>query len=111
MTERRVQPTSRTATLLRNPLSVLSAAAASFLVVLALLTGRVMTGQDPALLSASASSPALISKGGHTVLRTTASGKVIGGATPAVGTEASGAQPASFVTRTSGGAAGGGRDE
>jgi len=110
MTDRRVQPPSRATTLLRNPLSVISAAAASFLVVLALLTGRVMTGQDPALLSASASSPALISKGGHTVLRTTASGKVIGGATPASGVQAGGAQPAAFVTRTSG-AAGGGRDE
>ncbi len=111
MTERRADGRAPASSLLRNPLSVFSAAAASFLVILALLTARVVQGSDRAL-RANASSPVLVSQRGHTVLRTTASGRVLGGATQGPGVGSGGAQPATFVTRTSGGVAGeGGRDE
>jgi hypothetical protein len=93
--------------LLHNPLAVISAAAVSFLVVLTLLTGRVVSRSDPAL-RAGASNQVLALHRGHMVLRTTASGRVLGGATPGTGVESGGAQPAMVVTRTNGGPAGGG---
>lgn len=102
---------SAKSSLLRNPLLVIAAAAASFLVVLALLTARVVSGTDPSL-HASAASSVLVSHRGHVVLRTTASGRVLGVARQGAGVEGGGGQPATIVTRTSGGFAGGGeRDE
>jgi len=96
---------------LRNPLSVIVATAASFLVILALLTARVVQGIDPAL-RANASSAVVVSQHGHTVLRTTASGRVLAAGTQAPGAEGGQAQPATFVTRTSGVFGGeGARDE
>jgi len=97
--------------LLRSPLSVIAAASASFLVVLALLTARVVSGGDPAL-RVSASSAVFVSHRGKTVLRTTASGRAIGIAKQGAGLESGGTQPATVVTRASGSfAAGGERDE
>jgi hypothetical protein len=110
MTEARSSRRTAERSLLRNPLSVVAAAMASFLVVLVLMTARVVSGHDPALL-ASGPNTALVSRVGNTVLRTTASGRVIGPATAGAGTETSGAQPATLITRTSGGAGAGAQDE
>ncbi len=111
MTERRPDRYVAKSSLLRNPLSVIAPAAASFLAVLALLTARVVSGTDPSL-HASAASSVVVSHRGHTVVRTTASGRVIGVAKQGAGVEGGGVQPATVVTRTSGGFAGGGeRDE
>lgn len=111
MTEPRPDRRAAARGLLRTPLSVIVAAAASFLVVLALLTARVVSGGDPALRT-SASSSVLVSHRGRTVLRTTASGRVLGVAGQGAGVESGGAQPATVVTRASGGfAPGGERDE
>jgi hypothetical protein len=111
MTEPRADRYAAVYRVLRNPLSAVAAATASFLVVLALLTARVVSGVDPAL-RASASSAVLVSHRGQTILRTTASGRTIGVARQGAGVESSGAQPATVVTRASGGfAAGGERDE
>lgn len=115
MTEARQASRAAGSRQLSNPLAVIVTAAASFLVVLVLLTARVMSGHDPAM-RASAPSSVLVSHGGHTVaLRTTASGKVLGGAAQGAqgaGFEQGAAQPATIVTHTSGGlTSGGGRDE
>ncbi len=106
---------SRLSSLLRDPLPVIAATAASFLVVLALLTARVVRGSDPAL-RASASSAVLASHRGHAVLRTTASGRVIGAAAQGTGAEGGAHAPAAhaqstIVTRTSGGFTGGGEQD
>jgi hypothetical protein len=87
--------------LLRNPLSVLAATLASFLVVLVLLTARVVTGNDPAL-RAGGTGTVLVAHRGHTLVRTTASGRVIGGVGANAGAQHGGAAPATLVTRTSG---------
>lgn len=88
---------------LRRALPVISAALACFLAVLAVLTARVTSGQDPTLRATA--STALVSRGGRTVVRTTASGRV-----PSQMSSASAAQPGvaptPLVTRTSGGPAG-----
>ncbi len=96
--------------LLRRPLPVIASALASFLVVLTLLTARVVTGSDPALHPGT-SSAVVVSRHGHTVLRTTASGKVISVGTQGAGAQGVGAQPAPVVTRTSGGFAGAGEQD
>ena len=111
MTERRAPGRAPASSRLRGSLSVIAAAAASFLVILALLTARVVRGTDPAL-RASASSAVVVSGRGHTVLRTTASGRVLAAATQAPSAGAGRLQPATLVTRASGLLAGeGGRDE
>lgn len=72
----------------RSPLPVLAAALACFLVVLALLTARVLSGHDPAL-GAIASRAVVVSRSGHRVVRTTASGRAIAGSAveaPSTGT-------------------------
>jgi len=107
MTESRSRSRIAQQGVLRSPLTVLTAALASFLVVFVLLTARVVSGHDPAL-RASASRSALVSRGGHTILRTTASGRVLGPASSATGALAAGTQPVTVVTRTSGGLADGG---
>jgi len=108
MTESRSRSRIAQQGVLRSPLTVLTAALASFLVVFVLLTARVVSGHDPAL-RASASRSALVSRGGHTILRTTASGRVLGPASSATGgAQAAGTQPVTVVTRTSGGLADGG---
>ncbi len=94
-------------------LGVITATLASFLVVLALLTARVVSGHDPSLGS-STSASMLVSPVNRSVVRTTASGRVLGPAGSATrgATAAGGAQPVTVSTRTSGGVAGGGeRDE
>jgi hypothetical protein len=93
----------------RNLFGVAAASLASFLVVLTLLSARLVSGRDPAL-NASASRPALLSTGIRQVVRTTASGRVIGGAAAASGAGAAsrGSRPVTALTRTSGGIAGGG---
>lgn len=97
MTER---PTPRYSTrLARSPVAAVSAALASFLVVLTLLTARVVTGTDPGLRGTAQAQ--VVSKGGHVIVRTTASGRVI---REAVGSPSpAGAEAASVVTRSSGG--------
>lgn len=111
MTERQPDRGVAKSSLLRNPLSVIAAATASFLAVLALLTARVVSGTDSSL-HASAATSVVVSHRGHTVVRTTASGRVIGVAKQGAGVEGGGVQPATVVTRASGGFAGGGeRDE
>jgi hypothetical protein len=94
----------------RNLLGVAAASLASFLVVLTLLSARLVSGRDPAL-NASASRSVLLSPGGRQVVRTTASGRVVAGAAAArsgAGAASRGSQPITALTRTSGGAAGGG---
>ncbi|HEY5389097.1 MAG TPA: hypothetical protein VIJ83_00975 [Solirubrobacteraceae bacterium] len=100
--------------MLRNPLTVIGATLASFLVVLALLTAKVTSGHEQALPVGSSSS-ALVVKNGHKVLRTTASGRVIEPASSVAGAQAgstqAGAQPAALVTHASGAVGGGGQDD
>ena len=85
---------------LGSPFSVLSAALAIFLVVLALLTARVSSGHDPAL-AASAAGVAQVSRGAHATLRTTASGRVLSGPPGAGGAEAVSPAAGRLVTRSS----------
>ena len=95
--------TERTATTSRlrrrSPFAVLSAALASFLVVLALLTARVVTGTDPSLRATAQTQ--LVTRHGHTVIRTTASGKKIVETVSGNG-GASTKAPTGLATRTSG---------
>jgi hypothetical protein len=94
----------------RDLLAVAAASLASFLVVLTLLTARVVSGRDPAL-NPGVSASALLSPAGRQVVRTTASGRVIGGAAAASsgsGAASRGTRPVTALTRTSGGIAGGG---
>jgi hypothetical protein len=107
MTERQPSRSAAISGVLRNPLSVIAAAAASFLVTLVVLTARVVSGVDPALRT-SGSSAVISSHHAHAVLRTTTSGRVVAGVSQGSGAENAGAQPARVVTRTSGGFAGGG---
>ncbi len=93
----------------RGLLAVLAGTLASFLVVLVLLTVRVVSGVDPALRVAPTA--ALVTHRGQTVLRTTASGRIIGSEQVAGGSEPAGSQPATVVTRTSGVPGAGERDE
>lgn len=93
--------------LLRSPLTVLGATLASFLVVLTLLTHQVLGGQRS--LPAGTSSALVIHRGGK-VLRTTASGRVIGPAPSAASTQPGGSSPV-LLTHTSGAATNGGEDD
>jgi len=93
---------------LRSPVSVVLSSLAAFLVVLAVLTGRVVKGQDPTLRVGSATS-AIVSHGGRTVLRTTASGRTVAEPTGGrAGAPPGAAQAPGVVTRTSGAQPGGG---
>lgn len=94
----------------RGLLAVLAGTLASFLVVLVLLTVRVVSGVDPAL-RAVAPTAALVTHRGQTVLRTTASGRIIASEQVAGGSELAGSRPATVVTRTSGVPGAGERDE
>lgn len=96
MTEPRTRAPRRRA---GSPLAVVSAALASFLVVLALLTARVVSGTDPSLRPAAQTQ--LVAHNGKTVIRTTASGRRIVESVPAGGKAAT--TPAGLVSRTSGG--------
>jgi hypothetical protein len=95
---------------LRSPVGVLAVALATFLVVLALLTARVSSGHDPALAGSTAS-VVQVSRGGHSTLRTTASGRVLSGPPGATGAE--GVTPAEgpLVTRSSPAAGAGEHDD
>ena len=88
---------------LLNPLPVIGTALATFLVIFALLVGRVVTGNDPTAHRASVASVRSTRNGSGTTLRTTASGAVI----PAAASAGSGTSAASTITpiatRTSGG--------
>ncbi len=84
----------------RSPLAVLNAALASFLVVLALLTARVVTGTDPSLLASAQTQ--IVARHGHTVVRTTASGRRIVEAAPGAAGSRS-ASTAALITHASGG--------
>jgi len=96
---------TRTSTFLRNPFAAISTALASFLIVMVLLTARVVSGTDPAL-RASQSSAVVVSHSGRKVLRTTASGRVIGtsgGQSGESSSEVGGARANhAIVTRSSG---------
>ncbi len=87
--------------LLRNPLAVIAPAVATFLAVFVLLVARAATRHDPTL-GPSVSSSAQASSGGHPVLRTTASGRVIAAAGTGATAAPSPRQPAAIVTRASG---------
>jgi hypothetical protein len=107
MTDKHASPPSprqgRPGAATRSPLAVASAALAIFLAVLALLTARVSTGHDPAL-GASTASVVHVSRGGHATVRTTASGRVIGGSSgEGAGAGVASSSPAgALVTRSSG---------
>lgn len=101
MTEPRPQSSGALHSLLRNPMSVIAPALACFLVVLALLSARVMSGREQAL-SPSSPGVALVSRGGHTILRTTASGRVLGPQAGVPAAQAGATRLATLVTRTSG---------
>lgn len=88
---------------LRSLLPVLMTALAGFLAVLAILSARTFTGTAGGL----GQTAAVISHGGHTVLRTTASGRVI--ETPAPASAPAGGAPAA-VSSEAGGAGGFGND-
>ena len=93
--------------LARSPLAVLTSALAAFLVAFTLLSARVLTGIDPGLRTAGQAQ--VVSKSGHTVLRTTASGRVIreqAAGSPGAATAA----PAKIVTSSSGAIGGGETD-
>ncbi len=105
-------PQARRSATTRSPLAVATTALAIFLAVLALLTARVSTGHDPAL-GASTASVVQVSRGGHASVRTTASGRVIGGSPgEGAGTAAASSSPAgALVTRSSGTRLGGENDD
>lgn len=113
MTECGAASSARTSAFLRNPFAVISTALASFLIVMVLLTARVVSGTDPAL-RASQSSAVIVSHSGRKVLRTTASGRVIGasgGQSGESGSEIGGARANhALVTRSSGYGQGGESD-
>ena len=95
MTERSPRPARRAR---RSPMPVISAALASFLVVLTLLTARVVTGVDRSI--APGPQAQVVSRNGHTIVRTTASGRrIVESAAPGSATEA----PLQLTTRSSGG--------
>ena len=78
-----------------GPWPVLSAALAMFLVVLALMSARVVVGADPGLRTATQAR--VLTKSGHTVLRTTPSGRVVREA--AAPTQHPGRQPAGDASK------------
>ena len=87
---------------LLNPLPVFGTGLAAFLVIFALLVGRIVTGNDPAAHWASVASVSSTSNGSGTALRTTASGALIPAAASA-GTRTSAAGTTMpIATRTSG---------
>jgi hypothetical protein len=106
MTTDRVKASPRPGTrLARSPLAVLSSAVAAFLVAFTLLSARVLTGTDPGLRGAPQAQ--VLSRTGHTILRTTPSGHVIREQVAAApGTTAT----AGLVTSTSGTSGGGEAD-
>lgn len=87
-----------TASRARGPWRVISAAVAMFLVVFALMTARVVTGTDPGLQTSAQTQ--VLAKSGKTVLRTTASGRVVREAAPQAGAKAG----APLLTHASGAA-------
>jgi hypothetical protein len=89
------------AAVLRSPLSVVAAALAGFLVVLALLGVRVSGGRDPALAKNTAGRAQLFSSAGKARVRTTVSGRPLVVAPGGAGGEALGAQ-GSVLTGSSG---------
>ena len=100
MTERRPAALSTASRLARSPFTAVSGALAIFLVTFALLTARVVSGTDPGLRVAA--SAQVVSRHGHTILRTTPSGRVIRETAP--GSNAPGAETATLLTHASGGA-------
>jgi hypothetical protein len=76
---------------------VLSAALALFLVVFALMSARVVIGTDPGL-PAGPQAHVVTTKSGKTILRTTASGRIVREALPATAVRSG----APLVTRASG---------
>ena len=105
MTEPGKTPPRAGTKLARSPMAVLTSALAGFLVAFTLLSARVLTGTDPGLRGAAQAQ--VVSKSGHTVLRTTASGRVI---REQVGGSPGAAAPAKIVTGTSGASATGETD-
>ena len=96
---------------LANPLSVIAATLAAFLCVFALLTSRVVSGQDPALARPTAALGAGQRPSTGAALRTTASGRVIAAAPAATGRPGSSPAPVgTLTTAASGGATLGGDD-
>ena len=85
-------------------MTVLSTSLAGFLAIFVMMTARVYNGTDPGLQPTAA----VISKSGKTVLKTTASGKVIASTAGTPG--AASKTPAPLVTHTSG-SIGAGQDE
>ena len=104
MTDRTPPIPTRSSRILRSPLTVLSTTLAGFLAIFVMMTARVYNGTDPGLQPTAA----VISKSGKTVLKTTASGKVIASSSATPG--AASKKPAPLVTHTSG-SVGGGHDE
>ena len=104
MTDRPALPQAVSKRPATHLVAVLTTALASFLAVLAMLSARVYNGTGAGL----APTAAVISGNGHTVLRTTASGRVIETTTAAPST--AGAAPAPLSTHSSG-STGGLRDE
>jgi hypothetical protein len=79
------------------------------LIVLALLTARVTSGRDPALLAGGAT-VVQTSRGGHAVLRTTPSGRVLAGPPAGGGNEPRSAH-SPLVSHSSGALSGGEHDD
>ncbi len=104
MTDRPTKPSGRSSRILRSPMTVLTTTLAGFLAIFVMMTARVYNGTDPGLQPTAA----VISKSGKTVLKTTASGRVIASTSTAPAT--AGKAPAPVVTHASG-SIGGGHDE
>jgi hypothetical protein len=85
----------------RSALGVISAALATFLVVLAVLTARISTGHDPALAGSSAALAQAL-RGARATVRTSASGRVLGGQSGLPAGETAQAPASPLVTRSSG---------
>jgi hypothetical protein len=104
MTDRTPTTTGRSSRILRSPMTVLTTTLAGFMAIFVMMTARVYNGTDPGLQPTAA----VVAKNGKTVLKTTASGRVIAstGATPGAASK----KPARLVTHASG-SIGGGRDE
>jgi hypothetical protein len=102
---------SRVGEVVSNPLGVVAASLASFLVVLALLTARVSNGHDPALARGAAGG-ARVSRDGRIAVRTNASGRPLARPAGAGGAESSPSLPGAVLSRPSGapGATGAGDD-
>jgi len=104
MTDRPSRTPGRSSRILRSPMTVLTTTLAGFMAIFVMMTARVYNGTDPGLQPTAA----VISHSGKTVLKTTASGKVIASASATPG--AASKKRAPLVTHTSG-SIGGGHDE